>query len=1218
MSTQVTSSRLSVVVVALLLLTVSAFPQGAPTGAITGVVKDSKGAYVPNAQVEIYSEQTGQLTRSLKTDTDGSYTVTLLPPGSYRVEVTVSGFKKYRGVSVPVRINEITRHDVALELGAVSETIVVEATPTIMNTTNATTGQPIDSHTLTSLPLASPNYLFLLTLSPGANSEPIDVRSAGRGNVDIVVNGQRTSNNSVALEGVNVNDFNLAHFDNLPIPSPSAIEEFKVATSLYDASQGTKGGGAVTLVLKSGTKQLHGEAYWQHRNNVLNANEWFRNSTGSPRGRLLQNVFGADASGPALGIGGFWFFNYQGVRARNGIDPNGSSVNPLIQNFPTNPDGTTSASLLAGAFGLTPSQIDPIAVKILNQKLSTFGGTYLVPRSGQAGCNPATGPTAPFRCTFSAIAPITGNQYVASYDRPFRRDKDKISGRFFYDNGAVNKPFGTASTLAFPQGVLLHNRFVSITETHLFSSRQTNEFRVGFNRFFQPNVPTDLVSLADIGATRPNISTVPGMYRTSITGLFSVGTGVNDDRTTVSNTFYYADTWSLVHGKHTLRAGGEASRYQLNRVNRFAIRGDLGFAATTGPPPGNAFGAFQNFLQGRITSLQSGTGDPQRYFRDTDYAFFFQDDFRVRPRLTLNLGLRWDLIGFAHDLFFRSAINDPTLLLKQPPVNPFLFAEALNLGGFKGTPGVSDCTLRECLDKNNLGPRLGFAWDVRGNQRLVVRGGFAMYYQRLSNQNLLQGSLTAPFFVQSIDRDTAPASFQLQNPLANQPPSTAIATTFIPQISFFSGLRCVTSPCTTPLSPNDPRVGPIFVNEAGQACSGFGGTATNCTINLASFASAPPDTHAPYTEQWNLSIQRELGHGWGLEVAYVGAHNVGGLGIYNPYLARLASPASPMTVTTNAPGVAPQTFTITTNTPNNEPLRHGVLGLSRTKGARFVANIGQSIYHSGQATLSHRFSGGLFFQAAYTWSKVIDNVSGSLSTDELNATRSGQGGGNILNDQSNPAQNRAVSDFDRRHRFIVSYSWDIPAPKSGIWGTQVFQGWTISGVVTYQNGLPFSTADGSSGGAFGTAVGTGVLVCNAKQDTSLPTCTPGTPTTVQQVAVINGSIQNNLNHFINPNFVSQAGNVPNGAGAATGFGNIPRNAFRGPFQQDWDFSVAKTFRFAERHQFKFRADFFNLFNHPVFRFPSTVDVSNSTGTFGQITETALPARLIQFGLKYNF
>jgi hypothetical protein len=259
----------------------------------------------------------------------------------------------------------------------------------------------------------------------------------------------------------------------------------------------------------------------------------------------------------------------------------------------------------------------------------------------------------------------------------------------------------------------------------------------------------------------------------------------------------------------------------------------------------------------------------------------------------------------------------------------------------------------------------------------------------------------------------------------------------------------------------------------------------------------------------------------------------------------------------------------------------------------------------------------LFFQTAYTWSKEIDNVSGSQSTDELNFTRNGQGGANILNDQSNPSQNRAVGDFDRPHRVIVSYTWDIPVPKSGLWGSKLIQGWAVSGIVTYQSGLPFSTTDGSSGGAFGTAVGTGMLICNPTQNTALPTCTPGSPTTVQQVTTLPGSIEQRLNNFINPNMVSPSGTVPNGTRGATGFGNIPRNAFRGPVQQDWDFSVSKTFRFAERNEFQFRTDFFNLFNHPVFNFPASVNVG-SPATLGLITTTVLPSRLIQFGLKFSF
>jgi hypothetical protein len=1200
-----------------LLFTVHAFSQGAQTGGITGVVTDPSGSVVPGATVEIINESTGKSERRLVTNDSGNYAATLLPPGTYRIEVTAANFKQSRIMGVPVRINETTRQDVGLEVGGVKETVTVEASETLINPANATTGQPIDARTLQTLPLPVPNFLFLLSLSAGTGGEPPDVRSANRGNVDINVNGQRTSNNSVQLEGINVNDFNLAHFDTIPLPNPNVIQEFKVATSLYDASLGSKGGGALTLVLKSGTKDYHVDTYWTHRNDALNANEWFRNAAGlSKRARLLQNVFGASGSGPIPYLGGYFFANYQGVRARNGIDPNGSSLFPIIQAFPTNADGTTSAALLASAFGLTPAQIDPVAVNILNLKSNLYGGTFLIPRPGQGGCQSPTSPTGTFRCAFSGVAPIEDNQYTISYDRIMRDGNDKISGRWFFDNGKSLRPFGTASSLAFPQASVQNNRFLSLSHTHTFSPTKVNEFRFGLSRFISSFIPEDLINLSDIGATRPNAGDVPGIYRIAITGAFQLGTGVNDERGTVSNNFYWADTLSLVAGKHTFRMGGDVTRYQLNRFNRFAIRGDLTFGATTGP--GNTFTAFQNFLQGRITALQSAAGDPQRYFRATDMSLFFQDDYRIRPNFTVNLGLRWELMSFGHDKFFRQNIYDPTLIAQGQ--NPFLFPEKLNLDGFRGTPGVSDCALEKCFDTNNFAPRISFAWDLGGDQKTVVRGGYGIYYQRLSNQNILQGSLGPPFFVQLIDNRPTPAALQLANPLAGQPPSTAIATAFIPQLARFAGLRRLSG--TGPLDPNDPNVGPIFVNQDGQACANFGGTATNCVINLASFTSTPRDAYTPYTQQFNLGVQRDVGAGFAVELAYVGTRYIGGLGIWDPFLARLASPSNPITVR-DINGVS---YTITTNTVANEPLRHQILGLSRARGARFSGNIGQGTYHSGQITVLRRLQRGLYFQAAYTFSKNIDNVSGSQSTDELNATRAGQAGANILNFSNSAQQNRARGDFDRPHRFVVSYAYDLPFGNGqrflsnlGPTANQLIGGWTISGIVTYQSGLPFSSFDSLSGGAFGaTGIGTGVLVCRplSEQITTLPTCTPGTPTTVEQ-ALLAGPIQSRLNNFINPNFISTAPVVPNGTTGATGYGTVPRNAFRAPFQQNWDFSITKRFVFLERHSIAFRTDIFNLFNHPVFQTPAAVNVA-IPGTFGQITQTAIPARLIQFGLRYNF
>jgi hypothetical protein len=1084
---------------------------------------------------------------------------------------------------------------VSLEVGKIQETVNVEAAPSLINPSSAQTGQAIDAQTLNTLPLASPNFLFLLSLSSGVSGEPTDVRTAGRGTADVSVNGQRTSNNSVSLNGINVNDFNLAHFDTVPLPNPDTLQEMKVATSLYDATQGSKGGGALGLVTKTGTKDFHWDLYWSHRNDYLNANEYFFNKTGTKRGRLLQNVFGGSASGPIPKAGGFWFFNYQGVRARNGIDPLGSSTAPTVQAFPVASDGTTNATLLASAFGLTTAQIDPVAVRILNLQDNRFGGQFLVPRVGQSGCGSVTGgATGTFRCNFSAVAPIRDNQYTVSYDRSFRGDKDKITGTWFWDEGSVAKPFGTDTTLTNPRNDFQWNRYLSITQTHLFSASKVNELRLGYSRFLFGNIPTDTHQAADVGA-QPN-GAFTGLYRVSVTGTFSLGTGVNDDRGTISNTYNVVETFSMITGRHSLRMGGEAVQYQLNRFNNFAVRGSLTFGATSGA--GNTFSAFQNFLRGAPTALQSAFGDPARNFVATDYAAFIQDDYRRSSRMTFNVGLRWEAMSFGHDKLNRAGIFDPALAAAGQ--NPFLIPEAVDLGGFRGTPGVRNCALIRCRDDNNFAPRVGFAWDIKGDQSTVLRGGYGIYYQRLSNQNILQNSLAAPFTVQPLENRAVPTTLQLANPLAGQPAPSIVATAYIPTATFFAGLRRISG--SGPLDVNDPGVGPIFVNAAGQQCLNYGGAATNCSINLASFTSAPRDAYTPYTQQWNLTVQRQLKGGWAIETGYIGSHFIGGIGIWDPFQAIQVSPSSPLTVR-DRNGVS---YTITANTVNNEELRHQIIGLSRKRGARFSSNIGFANYSSWQTTLSRRLHRGLYFQAAYTYSKTEDNVSGSLSTDELNATRAGQNGANIYNNQANVAQNKARGDFDRPHRLVVSYAYEIPVKKSSFMDNVVFRNWTVSGIVTYQKGLSFSVTDTTSGGIFGSTLGTAQFLCGRIAE-----------------AYTRGTTQQRLDHYLNPACFGTAPLIPglstiNGGAnpGATGFGNTPRNAFRSPYQQNWDISLQKSFTIAESHSFSFRVDAFNVFNHPIFGTPSAVNIA-TPATFTQITETRVPARLIQFGLKYS-
>ena len=1237
-----TPVRFMLVVACIVLLTATfAASQVGATG-IDVVVRDPSDAFVSGASIKIYNVSTGVLERQMITGSNGETVATLLRPGTYRVEVTAAGFKQYEGI-VEVRIGETVKQAAKLEIGTGKESVTVEATPSLVNTESATTGQPVDSHMLATLPTPVPNYLYLLTLSTGTTGEPGDPRQGNRGNVDITVNGQRTTNNNASLEGININDFNLAHFDTIPLPNPNAIEEFKVSTSLYDATTGSKGGGNVNTLLRTGTKDWHWAAYWQHRNDALNAREWFfnRDNPGTKKQKLLQNVLGFSLGGPVPipVLKGFFFANAQGVRFRNGVDPVNAVAQaqglPALPASALNSDGTTSAALLAPLLppGFTASNIDPVAVNFLNLKSSFYGGTFFYPRTGQQGCSSRTasavarGLTTVLNCTFAKVVPGTDMQYTLTWDRPLRGGKDRLSLRGFNDNGQADAPFGAATGgLAEPLVNKQRNRFASISHVLQISNRQLNEFRFGYSRFNSSFIPTDIVKLSDIGATRPNSATVPGVYAVSVPSsspFLSFGTGVNDDRGTVQNSFTWTDTWSFNTGRHTFRAGGEINRFQINRFNNFAVRGAISFdqigtGSGCGVTSSTCILPFQGFMMGMITGFQSAAGISNRWFRDTDFAAFFQDDFRVSPRLTVNLGIRWEGLGFSNDLFNRLSNYYPDLALAGK--NPFVFAKDTNIGGFNpkaaGLTTIDNCLVDHCRQNKNFAPRVGFAWDVFGDRKTVIRGGYGIYFQRLSNQTSLQTNLGPPFNFQPIvsNPNGTPAQ-NLANPFPNLPTPALVSLSIVPQNSIFTGLRFVSTPsasngCPATLDVNNPCVGPIFTNELGQACSGFGGTAANCSINFAGFTAPVRNLRAPYNQQWNLTVQREIRGGWAVEIGYIGAHYLEGIGIFNPFM-EFAAPtstpiatgivAAPVTVTDSTG----HSYTITTNTLNNVALRSGVPGMSPAAGMRFSGNIGFAHYDSLQATLSHRFQHGLYMQAAYTWAHTIDNVSGSLGTDELNVTRAGQGGANMLDFANiNPALSRANGDFDRRHRLAISYSYDIPMPKSGIWGSQAFQGWSISGITYFQNGLPF-TPTASSAGVFG----------------SRGTATPIFTCATTDQAYTSGSVQSRINQYISPSCFTNTVNGPFTAvltgGTARTYGNTPRNAWHGPFQQDFDFSVGKKFRIVnERHILSFRTDFFNMFNHPIFRAPNSVNIA-SPSSFGQIIQTVIPARLIQFNLKYE-
>lgn len=1190
----------------------SAFAQGGTRGAISGTVKDEKGAAIAGAQVEVINAQTGVTERTATSDSDGNFNVTQLPPGAYKLIVSVAGFSKAEVPDVKVNVTETTTVNVPLKVGQISESVTVTGAATEVQLSSAATGQTLTSETIRALPLSTGNFLTLLTLSSGANTEMFQSDALGRGAVTINVNGQRPTNNNYQLEGINANDINLPQLDNVPLPNPSTVQEFKTQTSLYDASQGRNGGGNIQVALKSGTNDFHGDAYFFLRNNVLNANDFFQNAAGVARPVNRQGQYGFSIGGPIylprFGEGGnllysgknkhFFFFNYQGTDAASGAAAF-TNFSTTMRVIPTN---RSEANLIATFFptGLPPgvTHLDPVTFALLNlpgSQCPGFGDQFCIPSVTPLVAGGATG-----RLVRTGLGTFHDDQWVLSTDHQLTAN-NKLTFRFFHDNSALFQPFNGGSTLPQARTTPGRNRFVKLGVTSVITPRIVNEVRLGYNQFFFGLVPDELIQLGDIGQTRANAGNFPAATRFSITGTgaFSIGTGVNDDRGGTFHTFVIGDDLSWSHGSHSFRFGGEGSYYQLNRFNNFATRGSITFAGGNSSDAAGfqTLSGFQNFLLGRVTGGQGRAGFSTFYFRATDYAFYGQDDWKFNSRLTFNFGVRYELLSVAHEKFNfltnLSGFNDGT----PGPVQFIHPADTPRVG----TAGVSNCTLVKCYDTNNWAPRVGFAYDLFGDQKTVVRGGYGIYYQRTSNQPLLQTSGGLPFA-----EDFSPARLAVTT--ANPFPSSR------PQSDF-------------PLS-TDQRV-PRLISISASGTPTFDSAAGGPFSGFLFYPSR--DFHSPYAQQWNLTTQREVAKNWVAEVGYVGTRGVGLIGTgraVNP--AQICTSASPCVVPSSigssvavAPGAVGVTknsdgsISITASTFENRNLRvpSSFVGIANNR-LFGQEQRGSSIYHSLQASLTHRFSDGLYLQAAYTFAKSIDNGSGSSFQDELNGLLD-------FGDQFTPRDNRGLSDFDRKHRLVISYNWELPVRSwFGIEDKglgRLVSGWSLNGISTLQSGTPFNIYDSAAA----------TLQDPEGQNGLYKATYLGGP------ILTTGSLHSRIDNFVNLASFLPGGHCVNNqnvivdcgddSAVASAIGNLGRNIFRGPFQTNHDLGIVKTTRLTETVNLEFRAEFFNILNHPAFQSPQAA--GGALGNFGlvdvqsgdsSILATANRPRTIQFGLKLNF
>src|SRR3954466_10657651 len=617
------SKKLLVTSVAVLALTAGAFGQGGATGAITGTVQDPSGALIANANVRITNQDTNVLERSVTTGADGTFSAPLLPVGNYSVVLQAEIFPDAKVADVLVRVTETTRMTAKVATKSVQQKIEVQAEVQTVNTTDATTGQAIESTTIRALPLATQNFQQLLTLSTGAQSELNAAAQLGRGNVRIQVNGQREDNNNYLIEGVSVTDYNVAELTNTPLPNPDVVQEFKVQTSLYDASQGRNGGGNINAILKSGTNSFHGDVYEFFRNTVLDANEYFLKQTGSPRPVIQQNIFGGSLGGPVSPGGkmGFFFLNYQGTRQRSGDSP-GTLISTFIPYVPAADRGAANAAQLAADFNVASA--DPVAVNLLAFQSNQFGAPangYLFPMPNvPAGTAPGT--TVQF--TVSKPGKFVDDQFTANWDKEFRDSRDSLAARFFYSNSEQDIPFGagglqaslgapaSGTDLNFPYNLPVKDRVFIVSETHVFNASLVNDFRFGFVHINNSGINVNPVTASDVGIDRPTSNLTSSIYKfTLATSGFQFGPTPPANQFQNQNNLNFVDNLRWVKGKHTLTVGGQFTHVNLQKLFPQVFNGQLFFTNTAFTDESDnqiPVTDFQNMLGGNVQFSFGGGG----------------------------------------------------------------------------------------------------------------------------------------------------------------------------------------------------------------------------------------------------------------------------------------------------------------------------------------------------------------------------------------------------------------------------------------------------------------------------------------------------------------------------------------------------------------------------------------------------------------------------------
>jgi hypothetical protein len=1006
------------------------------TATLQGTVTDSKGDLVPNASVTVRNRSTS-FERTTQTDTDGNYQLAALPVGVYTIEVKVEGFKTQVVDNVTVEVARTVVQNFQLDVGAISEQVQVSSDVPVIETATTSVGTVINQRTVQEIPLNGRHFVDLGLLIPGSVTPPqngfLTAPLRGQGSFAFNTAGNREDTVNFMINGVNLNDMvqNQITFQ----PSINTVQEFKVDNSTFSAEYGRNSGAIVNIATRSGTNQYHGELFEFLRNEKLDARNFFDVNSEPPP--FKRNQFGFNLGGPIhfprFGEGGpilsyngtnrtFFFLSYEGLRQRQGLTLSSNVLTPAQRASVTNSTVVKLLPLIP-----LPTSIDTVIVNGVATQVGRFAG--------------------------SGTAPVDIDQWTGDVSHTFNAN-DRLHGYYAYQRDKRGEPNLQGNTLpGFGDTRQSTRQIFTLNETHIFGPNVTNEARLGFNRVNITFTPNLQVNPRDFDINN-GIDQDIGLPQISITGFnFNIGGPAGFPQGRADMTVVLSDTLNWLHGNHSFKLGGEGRRFYNNN-----------FTLDTGQ---FVFPNLASFVEGRATSFSITTGDRSSAIVQNALGFYVQDNYKLRPNLTLELGLRYDWNMTPTERFDRFVVFDPAT------------RELLRVG-----QGIDEVYHE---NNTNFQPRLGIAWDPFGDGKTSVRAAYAI----LTDQPVTN----------------------IVTPLAANPPlaDPRTITTQQPNLITFQNAEVVAR--AAGLSPN--------------------------TVNH--------DFDNAYVQSWNLNIQREIARDVAVTVGYFGTKGTH-LRISRNINQPINGGARPFTAVSTSSDIAP-------GTPLNNVVQ--------------IESAGNSSYNALWLTATKRLSRGVQFNASYTFSKSIDYNS-------LNSQ------GVVVQDSYNIRNSRGLSDYDARHRFVISGLYELPFK-----GNQLVEGWQFSTIVQSQSGNPVN-----------------IVVNNAGFTGTNNTVRPDVTGPVEILGRVDRWFD--ITPFV----------VPPGR-----FGNLGRNVVIGPGFNNTDLSLIKRTKLTETQMIEFRWEVFDLFNHANFGQPGRVV---GTLNFGQITNTRFPtgdsgsSRQMQFALKYKF